>query len=67
LSQKRSDLDELSQNITICGNRLAYTINYLCLKYRVGGGKKRSTGSNQDNLIQGFSTFWYSRTPKSVL
>jgi hypothetical protein len=47
LSQKRSDLDELSQNITICGNRLAYTINYLCLKYRVGGGKKRSTGSNQ--------------------
>jgi hypothetical protein len=51
LSQKRSDLDELSQNITICGNRLAYTINYLCLKYRVGGGKKRSTGSNQANLI----------------
>jgi hypothetical protein len=40
---KRSpDQDDLSESITVCGNRLAYTISYLCLKH--GVGKKRSVG-----------------------
>jgi hypothetical protein len=53
LLAKRGSDDDLGERVTYCGLSLYMYLSYLCQKYNVGGGKKRTAGyGDQDPILQ---------------